>query len=51
MSKEIIRKAFVNKRTKQLSITIPKREFKRLNPTLKFSEDLFVRIRLARKRK
>lgn len=44
MSK-IIRKAMVNKRTNQLSITIPKREFKRTNPNLKMIEGVMFELK------
>ena len=44
MVKSIVRKVSMNKRTKQLSVTIPKRKVKAANPTIKFGEDLFVRI-------
>lgn len=53
--KVIIRKPFINKRTQQMSVTIPKRELKRqidsIKPSLKYSDELFVKISLFRKRK
>lgn len=44
-------KPFVNKRTKQLSITIPKRKIKASNPTIRFDEDLFVRFEIFNKKR
>ena len=49
MSK-IIRKVFVNKKNKQLSVSIPKKEFKKLDPTIKFGEDLFVELKIVKKK-
>lgn len=49
--KSIVRKPFINKRTKQMSISIPKKEMRKLNPSLKFSDDMFVKIKLVRRRK
>jgi len=51
MGNKIIRKAFVNKKTKQLSISIPKKKLKLMDPTIKFSEDLFVEIIIVRRKK
>lgn len=44
----MIRKAFVNKKTKQYSVTIPKKEISAIDPTLKYNKDLFVRIRILK---
>ncbi len=51
MVRKIIKKASVNKRTKQLSVIIPKKEIKKLNPTIKFGKDLFVKLEVFNKRK
>jgi len=51
MGKKVIRKASINKKTKQLSVTIPKKEFKKIDPTIKFGEDLFVEIKISRRKK
>ena len=48
--KFIVRKININKRTKQPSITLPKKKIKVLDPTIKFGEDLFVRIELVRRK-
>jgi len=48
--KNIVVKPFINKRTKQLSVTIPKKKLKKLDPTLKFGEDLFVRLEVFKKK-
>lgn len=47
----IIRKLFVNKKNKQLSVTIPKKEIKARDPTIKFNEDLFVKLIIFNKRR
>lgn len=46
MTKPLVRKLYVNKKNKQLSVSIPKKEFKKIDPTIKFGEDLFVEIKL-----
>ena len=51
MSNIIIKKVFVNKRTKQLSVTIPKKKLKAMNPKIKFGEDLFVELRILKRKK
>lgn len=52
MSKHIIvRRLFLNKRTKQLTATIPKKQIKALDPTIKFSDELFVELRVFKKRR
>jgi len=50
MGKKIIRKAFVNKKTKQLSVSIPKKKLKLMDPSIKFGEDLFIEITIAKGR-
>lgn len=51
MVKTIIRKVSINKRTKQMSVTIPKKKFKKQDTTLKFDEDLFVELSILKKEK
>ena len=51
MPKGLIRKPFINKRTKQMSVSIPRKELKKIDPTLKFGDDLFVELRVFRKKK
>ena len=51
MVNSIIKRMFLNKRTKQLSVTIPKKEFKAMNPSLKFSDELFVELKIVKKKK
>ncbi len=51
MAKKIVRKLFINKRTKQLSLTIPKKEIRASDPTIKFDENLFVRLEFIRRKK
>jgi len=50
MSK-IIRKVFVNKKNKQLSVSIPKKQIKMLDPTIKFDKDLFVELKILKRKK
>ena len=51
MSKKIIRKVFMNKRTKQLSVTIPKRQLKATGIDLKFGKNLFVQLEFLKEKK
>lgn len=51
MADKVIRKAFINKRTKQLSVTVPKRELKKMNPDLKFGDELFVELKILKRKK
>ncbi len=48
MAKKIIRKVFVNKRNKQLSVSLSKKELKIANPDIKFGEDLFVELKVLK---
>lgn len=47
----IVRKAFINKRNNQLSVTIPKKKLKSLDPSIKFSDKLFLEVRLVKGKK
>lgn len=49
MARKIIVKPFVNKRTKQISVTIPKRKFSKRDTTLKEGEELFVELTLLKR--
>ena len=51
MSNKIIIKPFINKKTKQMSIVIPKKKLKAGDPTIKFDDDLFVRLEVVRRKK
>ena len=51
MSKKIIRKVFVNKRNKQLSVSLSKKQLRATDPTIKFGENLFVEIKILKKKK
>lgn len=51
MTKTIIRKVFVNKRNKQLTVPLSKKEIKKINPKIKFSENLFVELRVLEQSK
>lgn len=48
---KLIRRVFVNKKNKQLSISIPKKQIKAMDPTVKFDKDLFVELRILKRRK
>lgn len=43
-NKTIIRKVFVNKRNKQLTVPLSKKQLKKLDPSIKFSDNLFVQL-------
>ncbi len=51
VKRKIVRRAFVNKKNKQFSVSIPKKEIKKIHPTIKFGEDLFVEIKILRRKK
>ena len=46
--KTIIRKVFINKRNKQLTVPLSKKQLKIINPTIKFDKDLFVELRILK---
>lgn len=46
--KYIKRKVFLNKKNNQLSVSIPKKKLKKLYPSIKFGEDLFVELRVIK---
>ena len=48
---KIIVKPFLNKKTKQLSVTIPKKKLKKSNPNLKFGDNLFVSLEVFNKKR
>ena len=48
--KTIVRKPFFNKRNKQFTIVIPKKEFKKIDPTIKFDKNLFVELSIFKKK-
>jgi len=50
MPKKIIRKVFVNKRNKQLTVPLSKKEIKKIDPTIKFGEELFVELTIFQKK-
>lgn len=49
MAKKIIRRVSINKRTKQMSVTIPKKKFSKRDTTLKEGEHLFVELSILKK--
>lgn len=48
MVKKIVRKVFVNKRNNQLSVALSKKQLRRIDPTIKFGENLFVELRILK---
>jgi len=50
MPKKIIRKVFINKRNKQLTVPLSKKELKKIDPTIKFDKDLFVELSIFKKK-
>ncbi len=47
-SKTFIRRVMINSRTKQLSVTIPKKKLKADDPDVKFDKNLFVELRILK---
>ena len=48
--KRLIKKGFLNKRNNQVMISVPRREFKKLNPKSKISKDTLFEVRLFKER-
>ncbi len=48
---KVIQKASINKRTKQLSVTIPKKKLRSMDPELKFGDDVFVELKILKRKK
>jgi len=46
---KIIRKVFVNKRNKQLTVTLSKKQLRKIDPTIKFGKNLFVELEIIKK--
>lgn len=46
MAKKITRRVFINKRTKQLTVPLSRKQIKANNPKLKFGKHLFIDIEL-----
>lgn len=47
---KIVRKVFVNKKNKQFSVTLSKKQLKAVDPTIKFGENLFVEIKILKRK-
>ncbi len=47
----MVRKVFINKKNKQLSVPLSKKQIKAVDPTIKFSDDLFVQLIIFNKKK
>lgn len=50
MSKKIIRKVYTNKKNNQLTVTLSKKQLKKKNPSIKFSDNLFVELKVFNKK-
>ena len=50
-TKKIVRKVFKNKRNNQLSVPLSKKELKAVDPNIKFSDELFVKLEVFKKKK
>ncbi len=51
MPKRIIRKVFVNKCNHQLTVPLSKKELKKIEPTIKFNDELFVELSIFKGKK
>ena len=51
MKKVMIIKFFINKKNKQLTVPLSRKQIKKIEPTLKFDKDLFVELKILTKRK
>lgn len=49
MGKKIILRPFINKRTKQMSVSLPKKRFSKRDTTLKEGEELFVELSIFKR--
>lgn len=49
--KTIIRKVFINKRNKQLTVPLSKKQLKIMDPTIKFDKNLFVELSIFKKKR
>ncbi len=49
MTKKVISKVLFNKKTGQMMIFPSKKKTKALNPTIKFGDDLFVKLQFHKK--
>ncbi len=47
----MVRKVFINKKNKQLTVPLSRKEIKKRHPTLRFDEDLFVKLEFLRRKK
>ena len=50
MTDKIIRRVFLNKKNKQLMVTLPKKVIKAMDPSVKFGKDLFVELKIIKKK-
>ena len=50
-TKTLVRKVFINKRNNQMSVPLSRKEIKLMDPTIKFSDKLFVELSFIKRRK
>jgi hypothetical protein len=48
--KSMVRKVFVNKKNKQLTVPLSRKEIKKIDPTIRFSDNLFAKIEIFRRK-
>ena len=51
INNKYIRKLFINKRNKQLTVPLSKKEIKAIDPSIKFDKNLFVSLTIFNKKK
>ncbi|KKN59067.1 hypothetical protein LCGC14_0546220 [marine sediment metagenome] len=51
VKKSMVRKVFINKKNNQLNVPLSKKQIKKIDPTIKFGEDLFVELVIFNKKK
>lgn len=45
------RKVFINKKNRQLTVPLSRKEIKKINPSIKFGDNLFVKLIIFNKKK
>ncbi len=51
VKKTMIRKVFINKKNNQLNVSLSRKQIKAIAPTIKFSDNLFVKLTIFNKKK
>lgn len=50
VKKTMTRKVFINKNNKQLTVPLSKKEIRKIDPTIKFNDGLFVKLEVLNKK-